>query len=164
MHSPFFLSNSFRLLVVAGNLGFSVWLVLLTGRYFDRQDLALSIVKRALAFSYAGGSLLTLLVAATYFFELEFTPEAARPWNLAREWSKIKHGMPEDEVIRLLGPPKEIRFETLYCYKIHPLTETLGHVEIKDGVVAEIKPEGEAASWIPPGWEIYLPSHRFQQR
>ena len=156
MLNPFWMTTACWTIALAANLALAVWWLVRTARHFDRSSISLSAAKRALAFAYAGGSLLMLLIAGTYFFQLEYSPEAGETWRVVRQWDKVQVGMPKADVLRLLGKPYVIHYNSQHFYQIHPLTTgILGQIEIESGRVTKIVPQGNFAQWTSPDWELY---------
>lgn len=72
-------------------------------------------------------------------------PPAARlQWVDASLWAKVRPGMPELEVLTLLGPPTSMRGaedgrQLHYALEIGASGFLAGSVRLKDGVVAEVQ-------------------------
>lgn len=72
-------------------------------------------------------------------------PSETPPWHLASNWSLIKSGMPEAQVVEILGPPTSVQSvtdtRTLYYLPDSRSTTTLnGSVTLKDDRVTAASP------------------------
>ncbi|HWL61560.1 MAG TPA: hypothetical protein VNQ32_02070 [Steroidobacteraceae bacterium] len=71
-------------------------------------------------------------------------PPAQMPWLDASKWAQIHPGMPELEVLTLLGPPTSMRNAEggrvlHYAHEIGASGFLAGSVRLRDGVVAEVE-------------------------
>ncbi len=127
---------------------------------FRDAALAESILRRAASLAYSAVSLFVMLGAFTLVMELEFTGRAAQCWKNNRLWAAIEPGMDRAEVVRMLGAPNDIHYETFYFYDLHPFNHVSSDfVEFDEqGKVKSKRPSGEEISreWLPPGFDHAL--------
>src|SRR5437660_638509 len=121
MYSPFLWQNVSLLLLALANFVLSVRLLVSrqVKSYFNHRPVVLHIVLRASSILYTMLSSVAVLMVILLFCLFEVFPEARACWNTHAYWKKIHVGMPQQEVVQLVGQPDEA-LDDLYYYRLHP--------------------------------------------
>ena len=130
MQSPFFWRNLGALLLVLANLA-------LCGRLLLHGvpagpapgPVAIGVILRGIALSYATLSLIAALITILLFCTLEVFSGSRASWQRNARWSEIHEGMTQPEVLRTLGEPfqrlssetSSTGSEVQFGYQLHPL-------------------------------------------
>ena len=172
MQSPFFWRNLGVLLLVLANLALSVRLLLHGALPSPTPGpVAIGVILRGFALTYATLSLVAALIAILLFCILELLPESRATWTRSAKWSEIRPGMTPQEVIDLLGEPfqrstvgdSSTGSEVQFGYQLHPLGLRDGAAVIFQAVpgaamtVTLKSPDDESlaritGNWIPGGY------------
>lgn len=112
------------LLIVIANFVIS-FCVLGLQKLTTGYPLALRIPIRAVSVLYMAASLVVLLIAISFFQTLEVSDSSRECWKRRYHWSEIKIGMTEQQVVQILGQPKDKDIwsndDERYHYDLHPL-------------------------------------------